>query len=523
MTDVLIAGAGPTGLALGLWLARAGVAVRIIDKADAPGETSRAIAVQARTLEYYRMLGIADAVVAAGVRTEAATVHTDGDIVARLPLGDFGKGLSAYSFVLFFPQDAHERLLGEALRQYGVEVERGVELVEFSQTDDGVDASVTGAAGAVTIGAKYLCGADGAHSTVRHTLGIGFSGATSDTEFFVADVEMAGATDGIGLNICFEPAGFGLYMPVRGGNSIRFIGVVPPQLQQRPDLKFGDVGGAYVARTRLQQRRVNWFSRYRISHRVADRFASGRVFLLGDAGHIHSPAGGQGMNTGLGDAVNLGWKLADVLRGRATPALLDSYEPERRAFALTLVRTTDRVFNLVAGRNWPAQVIRRVAIPYLIPQLMRFGAMRRTMFSLLSQIRVSYRDGPLGGDDHGRLRAGDRLPWVEAAGTDNFATLDGDWQVQVYGGAAGGEDAGGEIAGFRTVMLPFGREAQRAGLESAMCYLLRPDGHVGLIAPAGPEGEAAIAAFARRWGLRPGPAADQTEPSASRMAASTGE
>ena len=166
---------------------------------------------------------------------------------------------------------------------------------------------------------------------------------------------------------------------------------------------------------------MNWFSAYRVHHRVADHFRAGRVFLPGDAGHVHSPAGGQGMNTGIGDAVNLAWKLAAVLGGRARGVLLDSYEAERIPFARSLVATTDRVFEAVVGRGLFARLVRTVFAPCVLPLALRFAAVRRAQFRLVSQTRIAYRESPLSDGSAGEVHAGDRLPWVE--GTDNFAPL----------------------------------------------------------------------------------------------------
>ena len=225
--------------------------------------------------------------------------------------------------------------------------------------------------------------------------------------------------------------------------------------------------------------RVNWFSAYRVHHRVADRFRLGRVFLSGDAGHVHSPAGGQGMNTGIGDAVNLAWKLAAVLGGRANPGLLDSYEAERIPFARSLVRTTDRVFEAVVGRGLFPRLIRSVFAPYVLPLVLRFSAARRAQFRLISQTRIAYRASPLSDGWAGRVRAGDRLPWVE--GADNYGPLESlGWQVHVYGTAA---TALREFATRERLPLhewPWTAAARRAGFERDALYLVRPDGHVGL-------------------------------------------
>ena len=187
--------------------------------------------------------------------------------------------------------------------------------------------------------------------------------------------------------------------------------------------------------------RVNWFSTYRVHHRVADRFRRGRVFLLGDAAHVHSPVGGQGMNTGIGDAVNLSWKLAAALRG-ASPSILDSFEPERIAFARRLVASTDRAFTVATSPGGIARFMRIAVVPRLLPMLARFTAVRRYMFRTVSQTAINYRATPLSQGAAGNVQAGDRLPWVPPTGAaaesgDNFTPLESlDWQVHVYGPCA---------------------------------------------------------------------------------------
>src|SRR6516164_3964866 len=351
MTDrlVLIIGAGPTGLVLALWLTRLGVRVRIIDKTADPGTTSRAVAIQARTLELYRQLDLASAVVEAGVKVAAANLWVGGANAARVPLGRLGQGFSPFPFALTYPQDAHERLLIERLDGLGVKVERRTELVRFEQQPEGVRAVLGRADGSEeTCEAAYLAGCDGAHSTVREALAVGFPGGTYSGLFYVADVDAAGpAADGE-IHVDLEEADFLAVFPLKGTGRLRLIGPVSwePDREHR-ELTFDDVSPRAIRNLKLTIAGVNWFSTYHVHHRVAAKFREGRAFLLGDAAHVHSPVGGQGMNTGIGDAVNLSWKLAAVLNGGAPDSLLDTYEPERIGFARKLVATTDRVFAVV--------------------------------------------------------------------------------------------------------------------------------------------------------------------------------
>ena len=485
--DVLIVGAGPTGLVLALWLTRLGVSVRIIDKTAEPGTTSRALAVQVRTLEFYRQMGMADSLIAGGVRIEGLNFWAKGARAARVPFQRIGEGLSPYPFALVFPQDAHERFLIERLDGMGVKVERRTELLRFDQHGGSVRSALKRPDGSEEIcEAAYLAGCDGASSTIREELGITFPGGTYEGLFYVADVQAAGpATDGE-LHIDLEEADFALVFPLKGKGCVRLVGIVrdPPEGEHHT-LTFDDVRGRAIEHLKLDIVQVNWFSTYRVHHRVASRFQEGRTFLLGDAAHVHSPVGGQGMNTGIGDAVNLAWKLATVLKNRAGDRLLDTYEPERIAFARRLVATTDRVFTMVTKGGPVARFVRIRLVPHLAPFLFQLSPVRRFLFRTVSQIGVNYRNSSLSEGAVGAVRGGDRLPWADTApGRENFAPLASlKWQAHVYG-----EPRRGIADACAALRLPLHHFAWRPGmgrngLQRATLYLIRPDGYVALADP----------------------------------------
>lgn len=319
-SDVLIIGAGPTGLVLALWLSKLGVRVRIIDKTSTPGTTSRALAVQARTLELYRQLDLADTVVRNGHKVAAAHFWVKGKPVAQLPLQRIGEGLTPYSFIEIFPQDQHERLLLERLEDYDVVVERNTELESFEELGDGLTAHLRLPDGQQEIcQACFLAGCDGARSVVRKTLDTGFPGGTYQQIFYVADVQASGPALNGDLHLDLDEADFLAVFPLAGEGRARLIGTVRDERADRAEtLQFADVSRRAIEHLNVHIDEVNWFSTYRVHHRVAEHFRSGRAFLLGDAAHVHSPAGGQGMNTGIGDAINLAWKRAAVLNGSAT-------------------------------------------------------------------------------------------------------------------------------------------------------------------------------------------------------------
>lgn len=478
---VLVAGAGPTGLILALGLARRGVACRLISDAQGPGEHSRAMVVHARTLEFYDQLGFADEVVGQGIRIGAVRLREGGREVLRVGFDDLGAGISPYPFALAYPQDDHERFLIGKLHDAGGRVQWNARLAGFTQDADGVHATIEHGDGRIEHAqAAYLCGCDGAHSSVRQALGIGFPGGTYEQLFYVADVRLASGFErelvvNLGEHI------LALLLPVRSTGMQRLIGLVPPGLSGRAELTFEDIRDHIEPLMDVRVAQVNWFSTYRVHHRVAERFRAGRAFLLGDAGHIHSPAGGQGMNTGIGDAINLGWKLAQVLQGRAGAALLDTYEAERIGFARTLVATTDRAFTPLVAQGLRGELTRRVLAPLVMTVATRFGFGRHALFRTLSQARIHYDDSALSEGEAGHVHGGDRLPWVGAGAADNFALLRSlDWQVHVYGNADEALKRACARLGVPVHALAWDAGAREAGLARDAAYLVRPDGYVAL-------------------------------------------
>jgi 2-polyprenyl-6-methoxyphenol hydroxylase-like FAD-dependent oxidoreductase len=487
-SDVLIIGAGPTGLVLALWLTKLGVNVRVLDKTAEPGTTSRALAVQARTLELYRQLNLADAVVERGHKVPAVNLWVKGEPAARLPFERIGSDLTPYPFLHIFPQDQHERLLIERLEALGVSVERRTELVSFTDGGERVIARLRGPEGQEeTCEASYIAGCDGARSIVRETIGTGFRGGTYRQLFYVADVEAAGpALDGE-LHVDLDEADFLAVFPLAGKGRARLIGTVRDERADHANtLKFEDVSDRAITNLKVNVQKVNWFSTYHVHHRVTEHFRKGRAFLLGDAAHIHSPAGGQGMNTGIGDAINLAWKLATVLAGHAPDKLLDSYEAERIGFARRLVATTDRVFSFATAEGRIADILRTRVAPVLFPKVIAFEAVREYIFRTVSQITLNYRGCPLSAGSAGHVHGGDRLPWVPIDGKDNFESLAAiTWQVHVYGSASAelvtwcaSHDVPLHVFDWRS-------EHDAAGLARDAAYLLRPDTYVALADASG--------------------------------------
>jgi 2-polyprenyl-6-methoxyphenol hydroxylase-like FAD-dependent oxidoreductase len=483
-SDVLIVGAGPTGLVLALWLAKQGIRARIVDKSEGPGTTSRALAVQARTLELYRQLDLTDAVLDRGHKVPGINLWVRGEKKAHVQFDAIADSLTPYGpFV--FPQDLHERLLIERLEALGVFVERKTELVNYRESADFLTATLARADGREeSCTASYLAGCDGARSIVRQTMGAAFPGGTYQQLFYVADIDAAGpALDGE-LHVDLDAADFLAVFPLKGEGRARLIGTVRDERAAHPEtLKFEDVSDHAIKNMKVQIRAVNWFSTYRVHHRVTERFRRGRAFLLGDAAHIHSPAGGQGMNTGIGDAINLAWKLKSVLAHGTPDALLDTYETERRAFALKLVATTDKAFTLATAEGRSAEFIRTRIVPLVVPILFDFQAARKFMFRAVSQIVITYRGSAISSGKVGSLRGGDRLPWAPTPDGDNFDTFESiGWQVHVYGTASQPLRDWCKNVGLILHAFSWQRSYEDVGLSCGAMYLLRPDTYIALAA-----------------------------------------
>jgi 2-polyprenyl-6-methoxyphenol hydroxylase-like FAD-dependent oxidoreductase len=497
-TDVLVVGAGPTGLMLANQLGRRGVRTRILDRHAGPALQTRALGVQARTLEIYSHLGIVERALELGKRATGANMWAGGRRTARVPLGDIGRDMSPYPFLLILGQDDNERLLGERLHHWGLAVEWNTELVGLAQEADQVTAKLKQPDGTIReVTAAWVAGCDGARSAVREQSGIAFQGAPYEHVFFVADTRMTGPMVPDELNVYFWREGFHLFFPMRGTDHWRIVGIVPPALRGREDLTLDDMipsirdeAGAGVV---LQD--CSWFSTYRIHHRRAERFRDRRCFLLGDAAHIHSPVGAQGMNTGLQDAYNLAWKLALVVSGVATPALLDSYETERIPVARRLLSTTDRMFSLVVSDTRLAGLFRTRILAKVMALAMKLERIQKLAFLTISQTGIRYPDSPLSetlpGLPQSAPRAGDRFPWlrlklsVSGPAEDFFGKLDDTRFALIL---IGQETPPGGVPGLgdllRTYVVPSDpandRELTRVQIPQPAFFLLRPDGHVGL-------------------------------------------
>lgn len=517
-TDVLIVGAGPTGLVLALWLHHQGVKVHIFDQAEGRAEDSRAIIVHARIVELYRQLGLAEDLLALGYKLPATNLWVGAQHKAHISLQDFGRELTPYPFMLSAPQDDHERMLEKRLNDVGIHVERGSKLQGFVDHGSSITATLfrESDGSSTTHEASYIVGCDGAHSAVRHAIGAKYEGETYKPLFYIADVE--GKSDkyfnGEG-NVVFTNDTFNLVVPYNKAGHARLVGIIMPDNDDDDNrespahehqITFGDVRPQIMQVMDIDITKVNWFSTYRSHHRVADKFRSNRAFLVGDAAHIHSPVGGQGMNTGIMDSINLAWKLATVLKQtdmteEAKHELLDSYESERRSFAMMIVKSTDTGFTTLTSKGFFPHILRNWLIPYLVPLLLKFGFARTRIFQGASQLICNYRGSSLSSTGEGTVQPGDRLPWVEINEVDNFTTLrDVCWQLHIYGESLPQLEKWARGMNVKVFAFKWHDKYAKAGLVRNAVYLLRPDQYIAGIFE-GPSVEAGLDEYFATRGL----------------------
>jgi 2-polyprenyl-6-methoxyphenol hydroxylase-like FAD-dependent oxidoreductase len=469
--DVLVAGAGPTGLMLANWLVKLGVDVIVADTKDGPTRESRALVVQARSLEIYDQLGLGEIVLDAANRADALAPGFRDRAFGRIPIGPLGQGVTPFPYIEILEQSRNEEILYENLQKLGAGVRWESPITAVDQTDAGLTAKV----GNDTVQARFCVGCDGANSAIRKARRIPFEGVTNPHRFYVIDAEATGGLVENAINVRPGGADFLLGFPMSGRGCWRLIGLVREE-DGDDELVEDD------ARTRMRETfavtyaRSRWFATYRVHHRIAATFRDGPFFLAGDAAHVHSPVGGQGMNTGLQDAHNLAFKLADVLQSRRTDAWLDRYEAERRPVAQVLVATTDRLFGLVTSQKRSLRVIRRLAVPLFAPVGVRVlprGSGGSRLFQYVAQLRIHYWMSPRAKADAGGRRdpvVGRRLPWTG----DNYDVLrELRWQIHGYG-----ESPSTPAPDLGIPVHTFPEAPPATGLLAGHFYLVRPDGFV---------------------------------------------
>ncbi|HYK08247.1 MAG TPA: FAD-dependent monooxygenase [Candidatus Eisenbacteria bacterium] len=420
-TTVLIIGAGPTGLMMACQLAALNVPFVIVEKDPSTTYESRAIGIQARSLEIFQQMGIADTFLKEGNPAGIIDFIANGKIREHVPLSGLGTGLTQFPFLLFLEQFRTEAILVDFLKKHKISVLWDTTVLSFTQTQDGTTSVIQHKDGKEeTIEADWIVGADGAHSIVRHTLGIELAGKTYKQSLFVLDCKVASPVlSSTHLAVLFSDTAFAAIFPMKD-NHWRIVGEVPPRLYGKDTITFEDVAKDFAKRMQLDITLSHpyWVSLYHAHHRCVNTFKKGRCFLGGDAGHIHSPVGAQGMNTGLQDAYNLAWKIAFVHKDLAKEALLETFNEDRMPFAKKLVETTDRAFNFVVAGGKIGAFFRTHIAPKVIKFVISKKISREFVFRTVSQIGISYHSSSLsknasfGNFPKSAPLPGDRLPFI---------------------------------------------------------------------------------------------------------------
>ena len=423
---VLIVGAGPTGMTAALELSRLQIPVRIIEKTPKPATTSRAVGVQARTLELFEQRGLVERMLMHGNRGMAGSIYGEGKRIFRI---DFSHNGSRYGYILFISQAETEATLRTALEQQHVTIEREVELVALAQTDhgDAVRAILKHRDGTLEeVNCDYLIDSEGAHSVSRTTLGLHFQGKTREEKYALGDFYIDGDLPSTDFHIFSSAFGFMGLFPM-GGGRFRLIASNPlsdPDKVKVPSLE--ELQKIYDQRSHIPARfhDMSWSSWFRINSRMVDRLRAGRVFFGGDSAHIHSPAGAQGMNTGIQDMINLAWKLAFVIKGQADPKLLDTYGDDRIPVIRNVLTKTEGLTDAIGNES----AMFRSVFSHIAPWIVGTEFVQENSTERMSQLSLNYRDSPLSASHHasGNLRAGDRVP---------------DLEVQIVGGQGEAEHA----------------------------------------------------------------------------------
>jgi 2-polyprenyl-6-methoxyphenol hydroxylase-like FAD-dependent oxidoreductase len=475
--DVLIAGAGPVGLTMASELARYGLSVRIVDKNSQRTDKSKALVLWARTLELIDRMSPngADRFIQAGLKTESLKILSGDETIAHADMKEVD---SKYKFVLMIPQSETERLLEEHLATFHVKAERQTELTDFNQTQDGVSCTLRHADGTEeTAEASWLIGADGAHSTVRHKLNMEFHGSTLLSDWVLADLHLTGVQGPPAIQIYWHAEGILAQFPLEGTRYriIADVGESSGSIGEgnRPAPSLGDVQRVLDVRGPggIQASDPVWLSNFSINERKVEHYRSGRVFVAGDAAHVHSPAGGQGMNTGMQDAFNLTWKLALVSRGLCQPEpLLSSYSIERSHIAKLLLEFTGKATAAATMRGGVKQYIRN----HVASLVFGFAPVTHTMTSVLSEITVGYSDSPLNAQTqhaHNGVKPGKRAPirqnepTVGSGNAPRFALF---------------AESDNVPAGLLQKYSGFLEAASRTPFSPDGLSLVRPDGYVAL-------------------------------------------
>ena len=494
--DILIVGAGPTGLMLANQLTRFGTDFTIIDQKTGTTDQSRALVVQARSMEIYQQMGLSDQIIADGRPNDGVNLYREGRKTATIQVVDRDENRTPFPFLMMYEQSKNERLLYDHLlsRQQQVHWNTTVQSIHSENGQYIIETIREG--NPVSYRCKYLIACDGSKSMVRDFSKVPFTGGTYLNVFYVVDTHIDGGFSSSQLSLFLTDQGVTMLFPMKGADHFRVLGILPKEDYHQDEFPLEQIF-SHIKKDMAMPAKfydTQWHSTYKLHHKKVARFSHDNIFFAGDAAHVHSPAGGQGMNTGLQDAYNLAWKLSLVQRGKAGPALLATYHEERNPVAEDLVKSTDRLFSGMVTDTAFFAFLRMKLIPFFVPLITKWKQVRKMLFSSVSQIRIAYPHSSLSIGIVGRVKAGDRCPYA--------MLFRGSRPVSVYDLIKEAGEKPFTLCAFNTDMPEMPDEndlfnfltiesgtanretLKRLGFPSSFVMMMRPDNYIGFIAMA---------------------------------------
>lgn len=495
-TEVLIVGAGPTGLMMACQLINLGISFRIIDKAKDRTHESRAIGIQARSMEILQKLNLSEEFLSRARTADEIYIYINGKQKLKVDLKNYKIAAdTSFPSVYFLPQPETEEILLNVVETHQ-QVERNTELVTFEQSKNGVTALIKTAQNEEQIQCQYLVGCDGAHSTVRKTLGFEFIGSSYDQEFLLADGKLEWPLKHNGFRIFFSKKGiFGHIQLWEDAGRVIGAQTNHPESSERLTVAEIEKVGTEITTMPVKLKDVFWMSRFHLHHRAVEHYSKGRIFLAGDSAHIHTPLGAQGMNTGFQDVTNLAWKIAFVLKNYSSPELLKTYELERQPVGETLVKTTDRAFGLITAQGLKGVLIRNFLLPIFLKYVQKTPKLQDKLFLFASQLRVKYNTNVFIFEDtqHANQRflygpkAGERAPDAKIGNKTLFELFRNNFcNLLIFKSEKDFCDLK-FLEKYISIMNILELESsvenkiafQRYGINDSGIYFIRPDGYIG--------------------------------------------
>lgn len=493
--EVLIVGAGPTGLILALTLDKFDIPFKIIEKKKSPDEISKAMLVVPGTLEHYSQLDLVKNVLENGLEPEKVVIHNHKETI-ELDFEAYRMQLSRYSRLFTYPQDEHERFLIQTLEERGHKIHWNISFETLDQQSNKITVQMKEDEETFSETFTYVIGADGGSSAVRKAVDIPFEGGTNEQVFFVADAELENEElQGEVAHVFMLRQNFLLAFPLSNQKTKRLIGIIPEELVEKDKKSMEHMAPIFREHFGIEIAESQWFSEYKIHHRLAESFKVGNVFLAGDAAHVHSPVGGQGMNAGIADAINLGWKLAYVLKGKSPKQLLYTYHQERSEFAKELVSTTDRAFKVVTANNpFISQLRSQLITTFADLVFNKTDRLSDFFFKTISQMATQYEETALNAKDVQNKLLGSRLPYYK----NNLNYTDEmKWHVQVYGQIDTDFEAFLLKNGLFYYEITWEDSMKDTGFSPNTAYLIRPDGYIAWVSEE--QDVASIARYLHKW------------------------